>query len=109
MYNMVTGSIVTYNNISTIAKTLETLFDETQNVDFKLYVVDNGSQDGTPEYIEKNFSQVSVIRSEKNVGFVQTVSLQSCFVRNKCPWEQSLQCLLFAAVCCGQSKSRLPK
>ena len=55
MYNMVTGSIVTYNNISTIAKTLETLFDETQNVDFKLYVVDNGSQDGTPEYIEKNF------------------------------------------------------
>lgn len=69
MYNMVTGSIVTYNNISTIAKTLETLFDETQNVDFKLYVVDNGSQDGTPEYIEKNFSQVSVIRSEKNVGF----------------------------------------
>ena len=69
MYNMVTGSIVTYNNISTIAKTLETLFDETQNVDFKLYVVDNGSQDGTPAYIEKNFSQVSVIRSEKNVGF----------------------------------------
>lgn len=69
MYNMVTGSIVTYNNISTIAKTLETLFDETQNVDFKLYVVDNGSQDGTPEYIEKNFSQVSVIRNEKNVGF----------------------------------------
>lgn len=69
MYNMVTGSIVTYNNISTIAKTLETLFDETQNIDFKLYVVDNGSTDGTPEYIEKNFSQVSVIRSEKNVGF----------------------------------------
>lgn len=69
MYNMVTGSIVTYNNISTIAKTLETLFKETQDVDFKLYVVDNGSSDGTPEYIEKSFPQVSVIRSEKNVGF----------------------------------------
>lgn len=69
MYNMVTGSIVTYNNVSTIAKTLETLFKETQDVDFKLYVVDNGSSDGTPEYIEKSFPQVSVIRSEKNVGF----------------------------------------
>ncbi len=69
MYNMVTGSIVTYNNISTIAKTLETLFEETQDVDFKLYVVDNGSSDGTPEYIEKNFPQVSVIRSPKNIGF----------------------------------------
>ncbi len=69
MYNMVTGSIVTYNNISTIAKTLETLFSETQDVDFKLYVVDNGSSDGTPEYIEENFPQVSVIRNKKNVGF----------------------------------------
>ncbi|HAX83803.1 MAG TPA: glycosyl transferase family 2, partial [Ruminococcaceae bacterium] len=69
MYNMVTGSIVTYNNISTIAKTLETLFEQTKDVDFKLYVVDNGSSDGTPEYIEKNYPQVSVFRSDKNVGF----------------------------------------
>ena len=69
MYNMVTGSIVTYNNISTIAKTLETLFEQTKDVDFKLYVVDNGSSDGTPEYIEKNYPQVSVFRSYKNVGF----------------------------------------
>ena len=69
MYNMVTGSIVTYNNISTIAKTLETLFGETKDIDFKLYVLDNGSSDGTPEYIEKNYPDVTVIRSGKNVGF----------------------------------------
>ena len=69
MYNMVTGSIVTYNNISTIAKTLETLFGDTKDIDFKLYVLDNGSSDGTPEYIEKNYPDVTVIRSGKNVGF----------------------------------------
>ena len=69
MYNMVTGSIVTYNNISTIAKTLETLFGETKDIDFKLYVLDNGSSDGTPEFIEKNYPDVTVIRSGKNVGF----------------------------------------
>lgn len=69
MCNMVTGSIVTYNNISTIAKTLETLFGETKDIDFKLYVLDNGSSDGTPEYIEKNYPDVTVIRSGKNVGF----------------------------------------
>ena len=69
MYNMVTESIVTYNNISTIAKTLETLFGETKDIDFKLYVLDNGSSDGTPEYIEKNYPDVTVIRSGKNVGF----------------------------------------
>ena len=69
MYNMVTGSIVTYNNISTIAKTLETLFGETKDLDFKRSVLDNGSSDGTPEYIEKNYPDVTVIRSGKNVGF----------------------------------------
>lgn len=69
MGNTVTGSIVTYNNMSTIKKTLETLFDETDDVDFKLYVVDNGSVDGTPEFIEENYPNVTVIRSEKNVGF----------------------------------------
>ena len=69
MYNMVTGSFVTYNNISTIAKTLETLFGETKDIDFKLYVLDNGSSDGTPEFIEKNYPDVTVIRSGKNVGF----------------------------------------
>lgn len=69
MHNTVTGSIVTFNNISTIAKTLETLFDETKDVDFKLFVLDNGSNDGTPEFIEKKYPEVTVLRSEKNVGF----------------------------------------
>lgn len=69
MDNTVTGSIVTYNNMLTIEKTLKTLFEQTRDVDFKLYVVDNGSVDGTPEYIEENFPQVCVIRSGENVGF----------------------------------------
>ena len=69
MNNMVSGSIVTFNNISTIEKTLETIFTQTKDIDFKLYIVDNGSNDGTPEFVEKNYPQVSVIRNEKNVGF----------------------------------------
>ena len=69
MNNMVSGSIVTFNNISTIEKTLETIFTQTKDIDFKLYIVDNGSSDGTPEFVEKNYPQISVIRNEKNVGF----------------------------------------
>ena len=69
MNNMVSGSIVTFNNISTIEKTLETIFTQTKDIDFKLYIVDNGSSDGTPEFVENNYPQVSVIRNEKNVGF----------------------------------------
>ncbi|MCQ2485607.1 MAG: glycosyltransferase family 2 protein [Clostridia bacterium] len=69
MEHKVTGSIVTYNNMKTIDKTLATLFEFTKDIDFKLYVVDNGSADGTPEYIEKNYPQVEVIKTNKNIGF----------------------------------------
>lgn len=69
MEHKVTGSIVTYNNMRTIGKTLETLFEFTKDIDFKLYVVDNVSSDGTPEFIEKNFPQVEIIRMSENVGF----------------------------------------
>lgn len=69
MEHKVTGSIVTYNNMKTIDKTLATLFEFTKDIDFKLYVVDNGSADGTPEYIEKNYPQVEVIKTNENLGF----------------------------------------
>lgn len=69
MEHKVTGSIVTFNNMNTIKKTLETLFEFTKDIDFKLYVADNGSTDGTPEFIEKDFPQVEVIRTGSNIGF----------------------------------------
>lgn len=69
MDNMVTGSIVTFNNMSTIDKTLQTLFEYTKDIDFKLFVVDNCSTDGTVEYIKANYPEVEVFVQEKNVGF----------------------------------------
>ncbi len=69
MGSVVTGSIVTYNNMSTIGKTLESLFEHTKDIDFKLYVVDNVSTDGTPEFIKNNFPQVEVLVQDKNLGF----------------------------------------
>lgn len=66
---MVTGSIVTYNNMSTIDKTLQTLFEYTKDIDFKLYVVDNNSTDGTVDFIRANYPQVELIAQKQNVGF----------------------------------------
>lgn len=69
MDNIVTGCIVTYNNISTINDTLKSLFEFTADIDFKLYIVDNGSSDGTVEFIKKNYPQAEIIVAEKNLGF----------------------------------------
>lgn len=68
MTKSVTGCIVTYNNMATIEKALSSLYACTK-APFTLYIVDNGSTDGTPEFIEKNFPDAVVIRSASNVGF----------------------------------------
>ena len=64
-----TAGIVTYNNSETIYKCIESIIKNSQYPDFKLYVYDNGSEDGTVEIIQNNFPQVELILSEKNIGF----------------------------------------
>lgn len=68
MNKTVTGCIVTYNNIATIDKAVSSILKCTA-ADFRLFIVDNGSTDGTPEHIEKNYPEVTVIRSGGNIGF----------------------------------------
>lgn len=68
MKTHITGCIVTYNNMATIDNAVKSLLECTA-ASFELFVVDNGSTDGTPEYIEKNYPSVTVIRTDKNIGF----------------------------------------
>lgn len=57
--------IVTYNHINYIKNCLESLLDN----HLEIIVVDNKSSDGTPEFIEKNFPHVKVIRNSFNRGY----------------------------------------
>ena len=68
MNKTVTGCIVTYNNMATIDNAIGSLLRCTE-APFRLYVVDNGSTDGTTEHIEKTYPEVTVIKSGSNVGF----------------------------------------
>lgn len=68
MNKKISGCIVTYNNIATIDNALGSLLKCTE-VPFQLYVVDNGSTDGTIEHIEKNYPEVILIKSGGNIGF----------------------------------------
>ena len=54
--------------MSTIDNAVSSLLECTA-ADFRLFIVDNGSTDGTPEHIEKTYPQVTVIRSGGNIGF----------------------------------------
>ncbi|MEG0979929.1 MAG: glycosyltransferase family 2 protein [Oscillospiraceae bacterium] len=72
MSKKVSACIVTYNNINYIGKTVGTLLRFTQGVDFTLYVVDNGSTDGTLEFLEQEYTseeRLKIIKTGENTGF----------------------------------------
>ncbi|MBT3690218.1 glycosyltransferase family 2 protein, partial [bacterium] len=48
---------------------LKSIFEETQNINFEVFVVDNNSGDGTIEMLMEYFPQVTIISSSRNLGF----------------------------------------
>ena len=58
--------IVTYNHKKYVKTCLSTVLD---NKPLEVIVVDNDSTDGTIELIQKEFSQVKLIKSPKNLGY----------------------------------------
>lgn len=66
---IVSGCIVTFNNIKTIPDTLKTITENTDSESFTLFVVDNGSTDGTVEFIKENYPQIKLIETGENIGF----------------------------------------
>lgn len=59
--------IVTYNAMKWTDRCFTSL--QKSSVPVQTIVVDNGSSDGTQEYIKKHFPEVDFIQSDKNLGF----------------------------------------
>ena len=62
--------IVSFNTREITINCLNSIFDNTWKVDYEVWVVDNGSTDGSPEEIAKRFPKAHLIKSEENLGFV---------------------------------------
>jgi GT2 family glycosyltransferase len=66
--------IVTYNNIDLTKACIESILSKTDYHDYEIVVVDNGSADETPAFledIEKRFEVVRVILNPDNRGFAK--------------------------------------
>lgn len=64
----VTIQLVTYNSLRHLPECLKSVFDQIYR-DFQVLVIDNNSQDGTVEYLRKNYPEVAVFQNKKNLGF----------------------------------------
>ena len=64
--------IPNWNGKKTLGECLESL--KKQSHDHQAFVVDNGSTDGSVDFIESNHHEVRVIKHEKNLGFAGGVN-----------------------------------
>jgi len=63
--------IVSWNAKKYLKECLESLESEVSKYDSEIIVVDNASNDGSPELVSEYFKQVKLIRNELNLGFAK--------------------------------------
>ncbi|PIR66451.1 MAG: glycosyltransferase family 2 protein [Parcubacteria group bacterium CG10_big_fil_rev_8_21_14_0_10_36_14] len=61
--------IVNWNTRQLLEGCLDSIYKNTHNINFDIFVVDNASHDNSAEMVEEKFSQVHLIKNNKNVGF----------------------------------------
>jgi GT2 family glycosyltransferase len=60
--------VLSYNGKPLLADALNS-YSANDYLNFEIVVIDNGSTDGTKEYVNENFPRINVIRTEKNLGY----------------------------------------
>ena len=59
--------ITTFNSKDFISSCLDSIFSQDYQ-DFEVSVVDNGSRDGTPDYVKKRYPRVILVENKQNLG-----------------------------------------
>lgn len=67
MKNRILVIIVTYNGLKWVDRCLGSVRDSVMPAD--VIVIDNGSGDGTSEYISERFPEIELVRTGENLGF----------------------------------------
>jgi len=63
--------ILCWNDVKVIADCLASIYAGTRAINFEVIVSDNGSTDGSMEFIRKNYPQVRVIENGRNLRFAK--------------------------------------
>jgi GT2 family glycosyltransferase len=63
--------ILCWNDLKVIGECLRSIYGTTHSTDFEVIVSDNGSTDGSLEFIRQNYPQVRLIENGKNLRFAK--------------------------------------
>ena len=75
--------IVSWNTVDLLSQCLSSIFAYTENLEFEVIIVDNGSTDGTLNMIKNDFPQCKLIESAENLGFTKANNLAVQHARGK--------------------------
>lgn len=73
--------IVSWNSLAVIADCINSLLAEASDVEIEIIVVDNDSDDGTREFIKRDFPGVTLLVNEINQGFAAANNQASLIAR----------------------------
>lgn len=63
--------IVNWNTRDLLRQCLRSVADEGDSLSLEVFVVDNGSGDGSPEMVKREFANVNLIENRENLGFAR--------------------------------------
>jgi GT2 family glycosyltransferase len=67
--------IVSYNTKELLSECLNSICEFTEDVNYEIIVIDNGSTDGTLEIIKRDYSHINLIENLDNIGFGRACNL----------------------------------
>ena len=62
--------VVAWNVRDLLHKCLESVYEQTEDIEFEIVYVDNASTDGSVEMVRNQFPTVRIIKNDENKGFI---------------------------------------
>lgn len=72
--------IVNWNTKELLSQCLRSVYETIHDCSFEVFVVDNGSYDGSPQMVREKFPEVHLIENGENLGFAKAnnIAMQLC-------------------------------
>lgn len=78
--------IVNYNGGTVVLDCLQSLYTHLQTIPYEIILLDNASQDGSPDAIAAQFPDVILIRNARNAGFGQGNNIAAAKAKGELLW-----------------------
>jgi GT2 family glycosyltransferase len=63
--------IVNWNTRELLLNCIESIYRTVRGLTFEIFVVDNGSNDGSPDSVKRKFPAIELIQNQRNLGFAR--------------------------------------